>query len=119
MPIAALATPGPLVTNTAPGAPVRSAVTAAMITDAVSCRASTNGRKLAFAPSIRSRLEPPPGTPKMRATPICRSASATTKAARVLASRAGATFIACPRKPRRYHAMAVRRSQCLPNDGDA
>ena len=33
----------------------------AIITPAVSCRTSVNGSPLAFAPSIRSRLEPPPG----------------------------------------------------------
>src|SRR5262245_63043750 len=41
---------------------------------------STNGSPWTRAASITSRFEPPPGTPKMRATPAWRSPSTTSSA---------------------------------------
>src|SRR5437867_782180 len=74
-PVALALTPGPSVDSTAPGAPVSSPVTAAMTQAADSWWQSTKGRPAARAASRSSRLEPPPGTPKMRWTPARRSPS--------------------------------------------
>ena len=93
MPLAALPTPGPRVTTTAPGLKLSSASVAAMMTAAVSCRARTKGMPCAAAASIRSRLEPPPGTPYSRGTPAARSAAATASAPVMLA------VAASPRAP--------------------
>src|SRR6266511_4861650 len=74
-PVALALTPGPSVDRTAPGAPVNSPVTAAMTQAEDSWWQSTKGRPAARAASRSSRLEPPPGTPKIRATPARQSPS--------------------------------------------
>ena len=77
----ALASPGPRVTTTAPGAPVRSALVAAMIVAAVSPRVSTKRSPAASAAPTTSRLGPPPGTPNISRVPAWTSAAAIASAA--------------------------------------
>ena len=72
---AALASPGPRVTTTAPGAPVRSALVAAMIVAAVSPCARTKRSPAASAAPTTSRLGPPPGTPNTSRVPAPASAA--------------------------------------------
>jgi hypothetical protein len=74
--------------STTPGAPVNSAVTAAIMAAAVSPRASTKSTPCRPAAAIRSRLESPPGTPKMRVTPRA------LKAASMASARVGDGVIA-------------------------
>src|SRR5216683_4336691 len=74
MPLTALASPGPRVTTTAPGAPVRSAQVAAMIVAAVSPWARTNRSPLAAAAPTTSRFGPPPGIPNSSRVPAADSA---------------------------------------------
>src|SRR5215813_1562428 len=74
-PVALALTPGPSVESTAPGAPVSSPVTAAIMHAELSWWQSTKGSSAARAASRTSRLEPPPGTPKIRDTPARRSPS--------------------------------------------
>ena len=74
IPLTALASPGPRVTSTAPGAPVRSALVAAMMAAAVSVCVSTNRRPAAAAAPTTSRFGPPPGTPNMTRVPARASA---------------------------------------------
>ena len=76
IPLTALASPGPRVTTTAPGAPVRSALVAAMIVAAVSPRVSTKRSPAASAAPTMSRLGPPPGTPNISRVPAWTSAAA-------------------------------------------
>ena len=75
MPLTALARPGPRVTTTAPGVPVRSAQVAAMIVAAVSPRARTKRSPAAAAAPTTSRLGPPPGTPNTSRVPALASAA--------------------------------------------
>ena len=70
---------GPGVTTAAAGRPVRSAYVAAMITAAVSVRASTKRRPAIAAAPTTSRFGPPPGRPNITLVPA--SASAATIAA--------------------------------------
>src|SRR6266849_4597934 len=89
-PLALAATPGPRVERTAPGAPVSSPVTAAMMQAAASWWHRTKGRSCARAASSSSRLEPPPGTPKRRCTPARRRPSMSTSATvSIRSARAG------------------------------
>ena len=81
MPLTALASPGPRVTTTDPGTPVRSALVAAMIVAAVSPWASTNRSPAASAAPITSRLGPPPGTPNISRVPARTSAATIASAA--------------------------------------
>ncbi len=75
IPLTALASPGPRVTSTAPGAPVRSAVVAAMMAAAVSVWVSTKRSPAAAAAPTTSRLGPPPGTPNIIRVPAEASAA--------------------------------------------
>ena len=75
MPLTALASPGPRVTTTDPGAPVRSALVAAMIVAAVSPWARTKRSPAAAAAPTTSRLGPPPGTPNISRVPALASAA--------------------------------------------
>ena len=74
MPLTALASPGPRVTTTAPGVPVRSAHVAAMITAAVSPWARMKRSPAVAAAPTTSRLGPPPGTPNINRAPASASA---------------------------------------------
>ena len=74
IPLTALASPGPRVTSTAPGVPVRSAQVAAMIAAAVSPWVSTKRSPAAAAAPTTSRLGPPPGTPNITRVPASASA---------------------------------------------
>ena len=87
IPLTALASPGPRVTTTAPGAPVRSALVAAMIVAAVSPRVSTKRSPAACAAPTTSRLGPPPGTPNISRVP------AWTSAAAIASATAGAVLV--------------------------
>src|SRR5215469_14462578 len=69
MPLTALASPGPRVTTTAPGVPVRSAQVAAMIVAAVSPWARTKRRPASAAAPTTSRFGPPPGRPNSSRVP--------------------------------------------------
>ena len=62
-PLTELATPGPRVTTHAPGTPVSSPSTPAMIAAAVSPWTSTKRRPARSQAPTTSRLLPPPGTP--------------------------------------------------------
>ena len=81
IPLTALASPGPRVTTTAPGAPVRSALVAAMIVAAVSPCARTKRSPAASAAPTTSRFGPPPGTPKISRVPAPASAATIAPAA--------------------------------------
>ncbi len=81
MPLTALASPGPRVTTTDPGVPVRSAQVAAMIVAAVSPRARTKRSPAAAAAPTTSRFGPPPGTPNISRVPALASAPAIASAA--------------------------------------
>ena len=81
IPLTALASPGPRVTTTAPGAPVRSALVAAMIVAAVSPCARTKRSPAASAAPTTSRLGPPPGTPNISRVPARASAATIAPAA--------------------------------------
>ena len=81
IPLTALASPGPRVTTTAPGAPVRSALVAAMIVAAVSPCARTKRSPAASAAPTTSRLGPPPGTPNTSRVPARASAATIAPAA--------------------------------------
>jgi hypothetical protein len=83
IPLTALASPGPRVTTTAPGAPVRSALVAAMIVAAVSPCARTKRSPAASAAPTTSRLGPPPGTPNTSRVPARASAATIAPAAPV------------------------------------
>src|SRR5215831_13014729 len=82
MPLTALASPGPRVTTTAPGAPVRSAQVAAMIVAAVSPWPRTKRRPASAAAPTTSRFGPPPGRPNSSRVPAADSAPAIAAAAR-------------------------------------
>jgi len=81
MPLTALASPGPRVTTTAPGMPVRSALVAAMMAAAVSPRARTKRSPASVAAPTTSRFGPPPGTPNISRVPARASAPAIASAA--------------------------------------
>src|SRR6266849_5404964 len=66
------AAPGPSVVRHAPGLRPISACAIAAMAAAVSVDVSANGRPARVPASIRSRLPPPPGTPKMQPTPASR-----------------------------------------------
>ena len=70
-----------LLTTTAPGAPVRSALVAAMIVAAVSPCARTKRSPAASAAPTMSRLGPPPGTPNISRVPARASAATIAPAA--------------------------------------
>src|SRR6266545_4130126 len=93
-PVALALTPGPRVDRTAPGAPVNSPVTAAMTQAEDSWWQSTNGRPAARAASRSSRLEPPPGMPKMRWTPARQSPSINISATLGIRSRRACSRLA-------------------------
>src|SRR6187399_2507822 len=69
---------------------------------------STNGRPWTRAASISSRFDPPPGTPKMRATPAWRSPS-TTSWATVGIRDAREAARSAARQARQHGAHAVER----------
>ena len=71
---------GPSVATQAPGAPLISACAVAMKAAPVSVCARVKGRPPRRAASIRSAVLPPPGMPKRRWTPACRSAAMMTSA---------------------------------------
>ena len=93
IPLTALASPGPRVTTTAPGTPVRSALVAAMIVAAVSPCARTKRSPAASAAPTTSRLGPPPGTPNISRVP----------------ARASAATIARPPRPPERQCWLPRR----------
>ena len=76
IPLTALASPGPRVTSTAPGVPVRSALVAAMMAAAVSVWVRTKRSPAVSAAPTTSRFGPPPGTPnKTRVPALARAAT--------------------------------------------
>ncbi len=88
MPLTALASPGPRVTTTDPGVPVRSAQVAAMIVAAVSPWARTKRIPAAAAAPTTSRFGPPPGTPNISRVPALASAPTIASAAGIASVQA-------------------------------
>src|SRR5262249_120520 len=94
-------TPGPSVVRHAPRCPDASLWAKAAMAPPVSVAVRTNGRPARPAASTRSRLLPPPGTPKIAVTPASHN--------RVTTRSAIVTFITARAGPH-PRALALRRS---------